>query len=424
MNSSSSPTKKTIPFANSGSKNAVPNTSQIGITDGVASYPDGFVPLNMTRKAAGGIPPGGKDINGVLFDTTALTRWFALGAGFAYDGAFVADGNILGYPNGARVMRSDGAGYWLNTIDGNTVDPESVTPGAAATAGWVPDTTNGISAVTMTSANVTLTPAQYGKPIIVLSGTLTADLNLIFPNIAGSWIVVCNCTGAHTVTCKTAAGTGVASIPGQKNFVFGDATNILSPQASRLQPTLTVLASGTGTYTTPAGCNRLHVRAVAGGNGGIPGGNSPGSATNGGNTTFGPLSCLAGSGSVPGVSSGGDFPSAGSPGAPGQSNGGSVSPGGDGGSSSPFGGGGAGGLGNGGNATGPGAGGGGGAGNTGYSSGSGGASGAYGEKTILNPAATYSYAVGAQGTGGIGGTGGFNSGNAASGIIVIDEYYN
>lgn len=101
--------------------------------------------------------------------------------------------------------------------------------GGGGAAGLVHDSTNGIAAVTMTSADRTLTALQYGKPIIVLSGALTADLNLIFPAIAGEWTVVNNCTGSYTVTCKTAAGTGVALTSGGKiRIVWGDGTNVYS----------------------------------------------------------------------------------------------------------------------------------------------------------------------------------------------------
>ena len=66
MQSSSAPSKLTMPFANSGSKNTVPVPSQIGITAGAASYTDGFPPLTMTPVAAGGVPPSGLDMNGHL----------------------------------------------------------------------------------------------------------------------------------------------------------------------------------------------------------------------------------------------------------------------------------------------------------------------------------------------------------------------
>lgn len=226
MQLSNAPGKLLLPFANAGAKNTIPTASQIGITAGAASLTDGFPPLTRTPIAAGGVPPSGLDMNGILYALSAALRWANAGGGYVYDGTFAADINVGGYPKGARVLRSDGAGYWLNTIDSNTVDPESVTVNAAQVAGWVPDLTNGIAAITMTNANVTLTPAQYGKPFIVLSGVLTANLNLIFPNLAGEWTVVNNCTGAFTVTAKTAAGTGAVVTPGRTRIIWGDGTNI------------------------------------------------------------------------------------------------------------------------------------------------------------------------------------------------------
>jgi len=226
MQLSNAPGKLVLPFANAGAKNAIPVASQIGITAGAASLTDGFPPLTRTPIAAGGVPPSGLDMNGILYALSAALCWVNAGGGYVYDSSFANDSNVTGYPKGARVLRSDGAGYWLNTIDGNTVDPESVTVNAAQVAGWVPDLTNGVAAVTMTNANVTLTPMQYGKPIIVLSGTLTANLNLIFPNLAGEWTVVNNCTGAFTVTAKTAAGTGTVVTPGRTRIIWGDGANI------------------------------------------------------------------------------------------------------------------------------------------------------------------------------------------------------
>lgn len=215
------PSKLILPFANSGAKNAIPVDSQIGIVAGAASLTDGFPPLTRTPIAAGGVPPSGLDMNGVLFELSAIARWLNAGGGFTYDATYATDIDVNGYPTGARVMRTDGAGYWLNTVDNNATDPEGA---GAAAAGWVPDFTHGLAAVTMTSANVTLTPEQYGKPIVVISGALTANLSLIFPDLAGSWTVINNTSGAFSVTCKTAAGTGVIVTSSQK--VVGDGVNV------------------------------------------------------------------------------------------------------------------------------------------------------------------------------------------------------
>jgi hypothetical protein len=217
------PAKLVLPFANAGAKNTIPTASQVGIVAGAASLTDGFPPLTRTPLAAGGVPPSGLDMNGILYELSAVIRWANAGGGYPYDSTFANDTNVGGYPKGARVMRSDGLGYWFNTADNNVTDPEGA---GAVAAGWVPDFTTGAAAVTMTSANVTLTAAQYGKPVIVISGLLTANLNLIFPSIVAEWTVINNTTGPYTVTCKTAAGTGVAVNSAQA--IVGDGTNIYS----------------------------------------------------------------------------------------------------------------------------------------------------------------------------------------------------
>ncbi len=236
------PAKLVLPFANAGAKNTIPTESQVGIVAGAASLTDGFPPLTRTPIAAGGVPPSGLDMNGVLYELSAVIRWLSAGGGYPYDPAFANDTNVGGYPKGARVMRSDGLGYWFNMADNNVTDPEDA---AAAAAGWVPDFTAGAAAVTMTSANVILTAAQYGKSIITITGTLTANLNLIFPNIVGEWVVVNSTTGPYTITCKTAAGTGV--IVNSAQALVGDATNIYSAVNDAISSMGELIANAGGT---------------------------------------------------------------------------------------------------------------------------------------------------------------------------------
>lgn len=227
MQLSNAPGKLLLPFAYAGGRNAIPVDSQILTSPGAASLTDGFPPLTRTPIVAGGVPPSGLDMNGILFELSALARWYNAGGGFTYDATFAGDTNVGGYPAGARVMRSDKKGYWLNTVDGNSVDPESMTVGQAVIAGWVPDTTVGIANIALASSNVTLTPAQYGMPVIVLSGTLTANLNLNFPDsMVGEWTVDNNCTGNFTVNCKTASGGGVVLSPGESRRLFSDGSNL------------------------------------------------------------------------------------------------------------------------------------------------------------------------------------------------------
>ena len=238
MQLSNTPSKLVRPFADAGGRSTIPVASQIGVTAGAASLTDGFPPLTRTPVAAGGVPPSGLDMNGILYEMSAAIRWANAGGGYAFDGAFAADTNVGGYPKGARVMRSDGQGYWFNTAEGNTTDPES--PGSAA-AGWVPDFQPGAAVVSMASASVTLTPEQYGKPLIIITGTLTANLNLVFPAIVGQWAVINETTGGYTVTAKTATGAG--AVVGGVSHIIGDGGGILivSPDFVRLIPNIAAL---------------------------------------------------------------------------------------------------------------------------------------------------------------------------------------
>jgi hypothetical protein len=133
------PGKVVLPFAVDGSKNAIPVQSQIPVTPGAASYTDGFPPLTMVDPTEGGVGPSGLDFNGIFFALSALSRWFNAGSGFVYDAAFAAA--IGGYPVGARVLLAGGSGYWRNTVDNNSSNPD------AGGAGWVPDGSNNLSTV-------------------------------------------------------------------------------------------------------------------------------------------------------------------------------------------------------------------------------------------------------------------------------------
>jgi len=212
-----------VPFASSGSKQDIPVASQIGVSGGRASYTDGFPPLTRTPIAAGGIPPFGTDFNGVLNDITSAIRWAQAGGGYGYDSTFSS--GVSGYPIGARLANSTGDGYWLNTVDGNTNNPE--TSSATPLTGWVPADSYGVTSISgLGSSSVTLSTLQASRDRIVLTGTLTANINVIVPAWRKSWTVVNNCSGAFTVTFKTTSGTGVSIPAGFTAEVVCDGSDI------------------------------------------------------------------------------------------------------------------------------------------------------------------------------------------------------
>lgn len=133
MLASAIPTRFQIAWAkNAGGSfiRTVPVASQIGINAGAASYNDGFVPDNFTQIAAGGVPPFGQDMNGVLNETTVWDQWYQAGGAITFDPTFA--GAIGGYPEGAILDSAVVLGKkWLSLVDNNTTNPD------AGGANWV-----------------------------------------------------------------------------------------------------------------------------------------------------------------------------------------------------------------------------------------------------------------------------------------------
>lgn len=258
----SPPVQIAVPFATSGLKNTIPATTN-NVT-GNAGYDAGFGAINMTPKTAGGIPPFGQDFNGIFFDVTTAIQYLEAGGSFPYNSTFATA--VGGYPLGAIVSSTDGTGLWRNVTANNTTNPETFG------AGWQPEDA-GSTSVAMTNANVTLTALQAARSIIFITGTITANIQLIFPTYVKLWTIINNGTGAFTVTAKTAGGSGVAITSGVVQAVYGDGTNIASSGSGRLLGAPQVFSTaGTFTYTPTAGTNRVivEVQAAGGASGGAP----------------------------------------------------------------------------------------------------------------------------------------------------------
>lgn len=127
-------TKFPVPWGNGASATyklvPIPTASQIGVTNGAASLTDGFPPLNFQSVASGGVPPRGKDMNGILYEVTGWQRWQQAGGPIQYDATFAAA--IGGYPAGAVLMSNPIGILWVSIVDDNATNPD------AAGAGWEP----------------------------------------------------------------------------------------------------------------------------------------------------------------------------------------------------------------------------------------------------------------------------------------------
>lgn len=238
MQSTDIPAKLPVPFAASGDKNSIPNTSLIGITPGAASFPDGFPPLTSQAITAGGIPPTREDFNGAFFALSAAVRWLQAGGLAVYDSAFSTA--IGGYPNGAVLRRSDQLGFWVSTADNNTTDPDGGSPANWTSIASVRSIFGRTGAVTAQSGDYTVAQVTGAAPLAspALTGT---------PTINGSTaLAVSNFTSGQTLATSgaqplpgglilqwmTVTGTIAGTLEGTKSFfttfpnaVYGIAAN-------------------------------------------------------------------------------------------------------------------------------------------------------------------------------------------------------
>lgn len=144
---------KTFPF---------PVPSQTTVLNGAASLDDGFPPLTMTDPTAGGEPPYGIDINGILFIVSSIAAALAAGQQPFYNATLSTA--MSGYALNAVVQKADGSGFWRNVVDGNTSDPDT------GGAGWVSSSPL-YSAAALTGTDNVVLPGPSDYVINVASAT-------------------------------------------------------------------------------------------------------------------------------------------------------------------------------------------------------------------------------------------------------------
>lgn len=142
---------------------AIPEAHQTPTaTDAPANLYDGFQQLNFDDISAGGIPPAGRDFNGILNQITAAIRWLQGGGQAVYNSTFST--KVGGYPKGSVLLSSSGDKFWLSTADNNTTDPDG-----AGAANWLRIISNPQS-----TANSFIHPngaiEQWGKTLSTSSG--------------------------------------------------------------------------------------------------------------------------------------------------------------------------------------------------------------------------------------------------------------
>ena len=223
----SRPSNYPLPFASSGTKNTIP-TPATGT--GKASFTEGFPAVTMMPIVAGGIPPEGKDFNGILYDITTHTVWVNAGGQYQFDAALSTA--IGGYPAGMVLQNNAGTASYVSAVANNTTD-FNTTPSSIGTL-WLPYSGASWSNVTIntTGGTTVLTAIQAAAKFITVTGVLTGDATLTLPAALGRWTVINNTTGAFNVNVIALAGTGVPILQGGADTVHCDGTNVHYSQAS------------------------------------------------------------------------------------------------------------------------------------------------------------------------------------------------
>ena len=265
MKSTDAPGKQTVPFGSNGPREAITATTPAGSNQ--ASYDQGFPPITMTLKSAGGLPPKGQDMNQILFELSSIGRYLSSGGGYVYDSSFST--SIGGYPMGAIIPNSTRNGFWVNTTEDNQINPENTT---AALTGWVPMSSYGSTTFSgLSSSSITASSLQASKPRIILTGTLTTNINLVLPAWVMQWTITNDCAGSFGVTVKTPSGSGVYMPNGTRMIVQGNGTDIVAFNSPGSLIGVRVFNTG-AQYTPTAGMKFILAHLIGGGgaSGGTP----------------------------------------------------------------------------------------------------------------------------------------------------------
>lgn len=107
-------------FSSIGLRNNIPESTNN--TTGAAGYDRGFGEINMLPEGAGGIPPDGKDFNGIFYDISSAIQYLQSGVDFPFNQEYASA--IGGYEIGAIVSDSSNKSLlWINETVSNTAFP-------------------------------------------------------------------------------------------------------------------------------------------------------------------------------------------------------------------------------------------------------------------------------------------------------------
>ena len=115
-------------FATNGLKNNIPVADQAMFSS--ASYEKGFPQSTMKKVTEGGIPPQGKDFNGILNEISSHTVWTNAGGTYKFNGEL--SNAIGGYAKGAVLVADNLKFAVISLVNNNKINfntnPSSISP--------------------------------------------------------------------------------------------------------------------------------------------------------------------------------------------------------------------------------------------------------------------------------------------------------
>ena len=228
----------------------IPIASQIGIQNGAASLTDGYPPLTFTPISAGGVPPFGQDMNGILKQITCNSQWSEAGAPWFYDNSFST--YIGGYPKGAVLSAGDTGNFWFSTADNNTSDPDS---GGTNWTFFSPIYAYAVDSGTANAGVVTL-PYNFSNLARITGRPIT--VKKISSANTGTYTLTVN---TFTAAVHRIDGTGLLSGDLPASGVF---TVIYDGTYFDLQSPTQTVTLGTSAYKTVTDNSKDYVASVSG----------------------------------------------------------------------------------------------------------------------------------------------------------------